>query len=191
MEKSPAAATSHLELVLEEPCGLLILITILTWCISRIQSFHRASCQSCSQNPSNKQVTLASVLTDNEVFETRNKNKKDDMEVTYKDIETVTRSIGLNFDQESSEAIGSDYIHRIFDEDEPSLHEVRQAFLVFDENKDGYLDASDLQRVFQSLGLGGGVDLGECEKMVAKYDLNNDRRIDLVEFTKVLEASIC
>jgi len=39
--------------------------------------------------------------------------------------------------------------------------------------------------------LGEGVGVDECEQMIAKYDLNNDRRIDIAEFTKVLEAGIC
>jgi calmodulin len=195
MEKPAASATFYFELVLQEPCGLLFILTILTWCVSWIQSFHPSSYQSCTRSPSNK-ATLAPALTEKQVIKTGGTKQGDKMEVTHEDIEIVVRSIGLGFDRESSvagDATGSEYcMHRLFDEDEPSLHEVRQAFLVFDENEDGYLDASDLQRVFQRLGLGRGVvGLGECEKAIAKYDVDKDMRIDLVEFTKVLEASIC
>jgi calmodulin len=198
MEKSPASsATFCFELVLQEPCGGLLFI--LTWCVSWIQSFHpsRNPCQSlCTRSPSNK-ATLAPARTDEQVVETGDTKLQDDeMGLTHEDVEVVVRSIGLSFDRESSvagDATGSEYcMHRLFDEDEPSLHEVRQAFLVFDENEDGYLDASDLQRVFQRLGLGRGVvGLGECEKAIATYDVDKDMRIDFAEFTKVLEASIC
>ena len=121
-------------------------------------------------------------------------NKDDDMELAHEDINTMMRNIGLDFDQENSmvcKCIGNDCIAQIFDEYEPSLQEVWQAFLVFDHNNDGYIDASDLERVLRSLGLGEGVGMDECEQMIAKYDLNNDRRIDIAEFTKVLEAGIC
>ncbi|TVU23141.1 hypothetical protein EJB05_30252, partial [Eragrostis curvula] len=193
MENSQDSAAPFLR----EPCGLLFILTILTWFISRIQTFVSCSCQSCNciHKPSKTPTpTPAPIVTDKKVIRKRNKNQDDGMELTHEDITTVMRNIGLNFDQESSmacEFIGSDYIPRIFDDDEPSLHEVKQAFLVFDDNKDGYLDASDLQRVFQSLGLREGVGLDECEQMIAKYDMNKDKMIDLVEFTKVLEASVC
>lgn len=172
-----------------EPCGLVLILTILTWCVSRIQILPTSSCQSCSHNPSNK-ATVSTVLTGKEVIKTRNKKQDDEIGVTYEDIKSVMRNIGFNFDPENSMACSDigDYIPQLFNDDEPSLDEVRQAFSVFDVNKDGYLDASDLLRVFQSLGL-EEVGMGECEQMVAKYDMNNDRRIDLVEFTKVLEAS--
>ncbi|GJN25647.1 hypothetical protein PR202_gb13502 [Eleusine coracana subsp. coracana] len=193
MDKSPCGLQEPFcfEQVLHEPCDLLLILTILTWCVSRIQSLHLSLCQSCSHNPSNK-ATVAPVLTDKQVIKTTNKRQNEATVVTYEDIQFVMRSIGLNFDHKPSIVCSDigDYIPQLFNDDEPSLHEVRQAFLVFDVNKDGYFDASDLLQVFKSLGLEEGVGKGECEQMIAKYDMNKDRRIDLVEFTKVLEASI-
>ncbi|XP_062197846.1 probable calcium-binding protein CML46 [Phragmites australis] len=192
MEKSPATATSHLEPVLQEPCGIIIFLAFLTWSISKIQRLLPGSCQSCS-SPADK-APPTPVVADKRIIKTRNKNEDDEMELTHEDINAVMRNIGLGFDQENSLAcnsIGSECISRLFDDDEPSLHEVRQAFLVFDDNKDGYIDASDLQRVLRSLGLGEGVGVYECEQMIAKYDMNKDMRIDLAEFTKVLEVDIC
>jgi calmodulin len=78
----------------------------------------------------------------------------------------------------------------LFVDDEPSLQEVKMAFSLFDENNDGYINASDLQRVLRGLGL-EGVGLNECEQMIARYDMNKDTRIDFMEFTNVLEASFC
>jgi len=130
------------------------------------------------------------ITTDKEVIERRKKDQDDKTALTQEDIKTVMIRIGFNLDQENSMAIGNVSIPRIFDDDEPSLQEVREAFLVFDHNNDGYFDASDLQRVLKSLGLGEGVGMDDCEQMIAKYDMNKDRRIDVSEFTKVLESGI-
>lgn len=192
MAKSPRGLQEpfSFEQVLQEPCGLVLILTILTWCVSRIHSLRTTSCQSCSHNPSNK-ATVPPVLTGKEVIKTRNKKQDDETGMTYEDVKFMMRRIGLNFDDVGLMACSNigDYVPRLFTDDEPSLDEVRQAFSVFDVNKDGYLDASDLLRVFQGLGL-EEVGMGECEQMIAKYDMNKDRRIDLVEFTKVLEASL-
>jgi calmodulin len=164
------------------------------------------SCQSCncncncyhSRRPAEK-AQQESVLTErSEVTKTsRRKNQDSDTEeLRCEDVNIVLRNIGqLDFGQENSMVcksnIGNDSVARIFDVDEPSLQEVCQAFSVFDRNNDGYFDASDLERVLRSLGLGDGVGVDECEQMIAKYDTNKDGRIDVAEFTKVLEAGFC
>ena len=49
--------------------------------------------------------------------------------------------------EELQEKYGSKELSKLFEEQEPSLEEVKQAFDVFDENKDGFIDAKELQRV--------------------------------------------
>ncbi|XP_062183328.1 probable calcium-binding protein CML46 [Phragmites australis] len=193
MEKSPATATCHSEPFLQEQCGIILFLTFLTWSISNIQRLLPSSCRSCNckHNPAPK-ATPAPVLADTKIIKTRNTSEDDETELTHEDIKTVMRNIGFGFGQENGMVfIGNGFVSRIFNDDEPSLQEVRQAFLVFDDNDDGYIDALDLHRVLRSLGLGEGVGVDECEQMIARYDVNKDKRIDLVEFTKVLEASIC
>ncbi|KAJ1255990.1 hypothetical protein BS78_K123100 [Paspalum vaginatum] len=197
MENSSSTATCYYSKpVLQEPCGIIPFLHFLTWCISVFQILHPSSCQSRSHSCACAEKAVSTpVIADKEVRKTRKKDEDDEMELTQEDIKILMRNIGLNFDQESNDmacmSIGNDSIARIFNDDEPSLQEVRQAFLVFDQNNDGYVDASDLQRVLRSLGLGEGVGVDECEQMIAKYDTNRDRRIDLAEFTKVLESGIC
>jgi calmodulin len=192
MENSSCAAACHF-LVLQEACGINIFLKFLSWSVSVFQILLPCSCKSCNCiHSSAEKVTHTPVITtDKEVIERRNKDQDDKTALTQEDIKTVMTSIGFNLDQENSMAIGNDSIPRIFDKDEPSLQEVREAFLVFDHNNDGYFDASDLQRVLQSLGLGDGVGVDECEQMIAKYDTNKDGRIDVAEFTRVLESGIC
>jgi Ca2+-binding EF-hand superfamily protein len=59
------------------------------------------------------------------------------------------------------------------------LHE---AFKIFDEDGDGYIEAVELKRVLDCLGLDGGWEMGEIEKMVRVVDLNLDGKVDFGEF---------
>lgn len=192
MENSSCAAACHF-LVLQEACVINLFLKFLTcWSVSVFQIHLPCSCKCCNCNhSSSEKVTQTPVITtDKEVIERRKKDQDNKTALTQEDIKTVMIRIGFNLDQENSMAIGNVSIPRIFDDDEPSLQEVREAFLVFDHNNDGYFDASDLQRVLKSLGLGEGVGMDDCEQMIAKYDMNKDRRIDVSEFTKVLESGI-
>ncbi|XBJ27536.1 hypothetical protein VPH35_004786 [Triticum aestivum] len=185
MEKSPATAGCHHAPLFQEPVGILILF-ILTWCISKLQSLLPTSCcQSCNCTVST--TTSTPVLAEKKTSKAPNKSEYDEMNATQSDAEVAMRKMGLDFDQEKS----CEYSSTLFDNDEPSFQEVKMAFLVFDENNDGYIDALDLRRILQNLGLGDRVGVNEAEQMIARYDTNNDRRIDLMEFTKVLEDSFC
>ncbi|XP_077222268.1 calmodulin-like protein 2 [Tasmannia lanceolata] len=59
---------------------------------------------------------------------------------------------------------------------------MRRAFLVFDENGDGFIEALEVKRVLECLGLGNGWDIGEIERMVEVVDLNFDGKVDFSEF---------
>ncbi|KAL5204272.1 hypothetical protein ABZP36_009143 [Zizania latifolia] len=196
MGKSPATATCILELYFEEPVFLFILFTVLTCFISKIQMMLPGSCPNCNgSRPVTKATSTLFPFADRKKSETLNKHKDDGMtELTHEDAEDVMRRIGLEYDQARTVACmetGLSCMPQLFDDDEPSLQEVKQAFSVFDEDNDGYMDALDLCRVIRNLGLQEGVEVSECEQMIAKYDMNRDRRIDVKEFTRVLEASFC
>ncbi|PIN13772.1 hypothetical protein CDL12_13604 [Handroanthus impetiginosus] len=79
----------------------------------------------------------------------------------------------------------------MFDEEEPSLEEIKETFGVFDVNNDGFIDASELQRVVRDLGLKEGCELEECKKMIKAYDCNGDGLIDFREFVKIMEKCLC
>lgn len=57
-----------------------------------------------------------------------------------------------------------------------------EAFKIFDEDGDGYIEAVELKRVLDCLGLDSGWDMGEIEKMVRVVDLNFDGKVDFCEF---------
>ncbi|KAL5065943.1 hypothetical protein RYX36_027680 [Vicia faba] len=93
--------------------------------------------------------------------------------------------------EELDEKYGSKELCEVFEENEPSLVEVKQAFDVFDENKDGFIDAMELQRVLVILGLKEGLEFENCEKMIKRFDENQDGRIDFIEFVNIMRNHFC
>ncbi|GKV37790.1 hypothetical protein SLEP1_g45777 [Rubroshorea leprosula] len=57
-----------------------------------------------------------------------------------------------------------------------------EAFRIFDEDGNGFIDAMELKRVLQCLGLDNGWDMSEIEKMLKVVDLNLDGKVDFTEF---------
>ncbi|KAL2559703.1 putative calcium-binding protein CML45 [Forsythia ovata] len=87
-------------------------------------------------------------------------------------------------------SFGVDEFSTLFDE-EPGLQEIKETFDVFDEKKDGFIDANELQRVLCSLGLKEGCELEECRRMIRAFDDDGDGVIDFNEFVKFMEKCFC
>ncbi|XP_010552843.1 PREDICTED: probable calcium-binding protein CML45 [Tarenaya hassleriana] len=120
--------------------------------------------------------------------------RKHEGEICREEVETVMRSLGLFCKQEHEglqERYSSEEISSLFEEKEPSLEEVKEAFDVFDVNRDGFIDATELQRVLTTLGLKEGSDLENCRKMIRSFDGNEDGMIDFHEFVKFMENRFC
>lgn len=116
----------------------------------------------------------------------------DDGKLDRDEVKMVMAKLGFYCSPESEElkeGYGSSEISGLFEEEEPSLEEVKQAFDVFDEKGDGFIDARELQRVLCILGLKEATELENCHKMIAKFDENGDERIDFKEFVKIMENS--
>ncbi|KAL9293131.1 putative calcium-binding protein CML45 [Arabidopsis thaliana] len=102
----------------------------------------------------------------------------------------VMRSLGLFYnDDQLQEQYSAKEVSSLFEEKEASLEEVKQAFDVFDENKDGFIDAIELQRVLTILGFKQGSYLDNCLVMIRSLDGNKDGKIDFNEFVKFMETS--
>ncbi|KAK1438898.1 hypothetical protein QVD17_04710 [Tagetes erecta] len=110
------------------------------------------------------------------------------------EVQMVMENLGIfgNFKGESfPKGLNSEDLLNIFEEEEPRLDEVREAFEVFDENKDGFIDARELQRVLTALGLKDKAAINECKKMIKVFDDDNDGRINFHEFIKFMEGIFC
>ncbi|KDP27162.1 hypothetical protein JCGZ_19861 [Jatropha curcas] len=119
-------------------------------------------------------------------------NKIDDRNISREEVEMVMGNLGLLCRAESEklkDSMGFDELSQLFDDKEPSLEEIKEAFDVFDYNRDGFIDAEELQRVLCKLGLKEGFKLENCRKMIRASDENKDGRIDFREFVKFMENS--
>nr|KYP45419.1 putative calcium-binding protein CML30 [Cajanus cajan] len=93
--------------------------------------------------------------------------------------------IDVECDGDGVEEFGEEEIVELFDDEDVTMSEVEEAFQVFDQNKDGFIEARELQMVLSCLGL--GKDLMECQKMINAVDQNGDQLIDLNEFVRIME----
>ncbi|KAJ4885390.1 putative calcium-binding protein CML45 [Raphanus sativus] len=119
---------------------------------------------------------------------------KHDDGLCIEDAEMVMQSLGLFTDPEREglqKRYSSKELSNLFEDKEPSLEEVKQAFDVFDENRDGFLDPIDLQRILTILGLKQGSNLENCRRMIRSFEGNKDGRIDFHGFVKFMENNFC
>ncbi|XVE68163.1 hypothetical protein DITRI_Ditri09bG0046800 [Diplodiscus trichospermus] len=158
---------------------------------SNYWSFSQSQPEQGSSKPSGRKNSQNFECSSKEVSSTE--ENEDGGRVCRKDVEKLMGNMGLFCSQESeelNESFGSDELCRLFEE-EPSLEEVKQTFDVFDVNKDGFIDAEELQRVLCILGLKEGLKLENCNKMIKTFDENGDGRIDFQEFVKFMENTFC
>lgn len=108
----------------------------------------------------------------------------------------VMSTLGMQFETEGDEMIVKEgELQGVFEEEEPSLEEIREAFEVFDENRDGFIDAEELSRVLSGLGF---IDQSEDdddvvnkgENMIRDFDRNGDGLLDFHDFIKLMELSL-
>ncbi|KAK9060129.1 hypothetical protein SSX86_020833 [Deinandra increscens subsp. villosa] len=105
--------------------------------------------------------------------------------MTLEEINMVMGPLGI---QQCCVHDGSIDILSVFDDEGPSLGEVKVAFDVFDENSDGFIDEFELKRVLCNLGQSKMVKLEECRNMIKGFDINGDGLIDFDEFVKLMET---
>ncbi|KAF9677079.1 hypothetical protein SADUNF_Sadunf08G0070400 [Salix dunnii] len=102
------------------------------------------------------------------------------------DIKLVMNRLGLEFHEDGSggdEGFGADELLSLFEEEEPcSMEEVKEVFDVFDENKDGFIDARELNRVMCRLGLKEGIQIEECSRMIRAVGEDSKEKIDFNDF---------
>ncbi|CAL5212949.1 unnamed protein product [Lathyrus oleraceus] len=138
-------------------------------------------------------ITLASYYYSNgeehAVKQDFNNSTQSGVRLCKEEIFDVMEKLGLRdeFEGVAIEEFGDEQeISNMF-ENGVSLEEVEEAFNVFDENKDGFIEAVELQRVLCCLGFQR--DFVECQKMINAVDQNGDELIDRYEFMKLMEQS--
>lgn len=122
--------------------------------------------------------------------------KKLGMQMSDEDVESVVRPLSssgdgsLEFEQFISlyESLCQDIrLNTDHEEGGESSDDLMEAFRVFDKNRDGYISSEELQQTLHSLGFGEGRDLGNCEKMICKFDLDSNGLLDFYEFKTMMK----
>ncbi|KAL0395638.1 UNVERIFIED_CONTAM: putative calcium-binding protein CML46 [Sesamum calycinum] len=117
--------------------------------------------------------------------------KRVDQSVNRGEVEIVLRSLGMccnSYETKVPARLDADDLFNLFEEENPNLEEVKEAFDVFDSNRDGFIDAEELQKVLCALGLKEGSEMENCRRMIGMFDENGDGRIDFDEFVKFMEV---
>ncbi|KAI3513382.1 hypothetical protein L1887_20713 [Cichorium endivia] len=103
------------------------------------------------------------------------------------DVKIVMERLGMVSDDEDMTKITClEDITSLFDENEPTLDELKEAFGVFDTNSDGFIDADELQLVLSKLGY-SCISESDCRRMIDGYDVDKDAKISSKEFLKLVE----
>lgn len=152
--------------------------------VSRSNSTHMAPISaSCKPQSSERQELLLQALTAVFGMETNGKIKKEKAR-------RVVENLGLIYGEEEKSSFdlpGEEEVpveEALGDlEDEKKRNELlREAFKIFDEDGNGFIEAKELKRVLERLGLDKGWDISEIEKMLQVVDVNLDGKVDFTEF---------
>lgn len=140
-----------------------------------------------------RKITNVTTPSDSEPCSEEHVNslEEDDDKLPRGEVEVVMERLGIFCDPNGDkipERLGSDDISALFEAGEVTLEEVREAFDVFDENSDGFIDANELGKVLYKLGLTQVKEM-QCQRMIAAFDDNGDGFIDFNEFAKLLESN--
>lgn len=181
MEKTSSSRTLYHCLSLAEVVGYLALDLVLVWA-SRLQKF---SLKFLAYSPRN---------CTREGKQNTSDETKEEQELKREHVDIILERLGMtltNGRDKLKDCMGFDEISATFEEKEPGLDEVEEAFCVFDENRDGFIDAKELQKVLCKLGFREGADLDACKRMIETYDQNKDGKIDFTEFARFMERIFC
>ncbi|XP_070050164.1 calmodulin-like protein 3 [Nicotiana tomentosiformis] len=126
------------------------------------------------------------------------KNKKTtpymlvDGSLCREEVEIIMAKLGIFCHPEGEklqERFDLDNLYDLFGEEEEeynNMQDLGEAFNVFDQNKDGFIDERELQRVLFALGLKQAAELENCRKMILAFDEDGDGRIAFEEFVKMI-----
>ncbi|XP_055822731.1 calmodulin-like protein 7 [Solanum dulcamara] len=77
-------------------------------------------------------------------------------------------------------------IEKVVSEKEEEEGDLKDAFDVFDNDKDGLISEEELSKVLSSLGLNQGKKLDDCKEMIRNVDVDGDGMVNFDEFKKMM-----
>ncbi|XP_038889113.1 calmodulin-like protein 3 [Benincasa hispida] len=122
------------------------------------------------------------------------------MLITEKDAEEMLKGVDENgdglIDFEEFCVLGEKLVmgfgekKKICVEDEEDEDELREAFGVFDKDKDGMISVEELSLVLCSLGMNEGKKVENCKEMIKKVDLDGDGMVNFDEFKRMMRSGV-
>ncbi|KAE8718338.1 putative calcium-binding protein CML28 [Hibiscus syriacus] len=82
----------------------------------------------------------------------------------------------------------SELYQSIMDSKDNEEEDMKEAFNVFDQNRDGYISVDELRSVLESLGLKQGKAMEDCKRMIMKVDVDGDGRVNFMEFKQMMKG---
>ncbi|KAF5482214.1 hypothetical protein F2P56_002803 [Juglans regia] len=73
-------------------------------------------------------------------------------------------------------------------ESEGGEEDLKEAFGVFDKDRDGLITVEELSLVLSSLGLKEGKKVEDCKEMIRKVDMDGDGMVNFDEFKKMMKG---
>nr|GLL26598.1 probable calcium-binding protein CML45 [Ipomoea trifida] len=184
MKKMPIAATPLPSLPIHGFFGVILLYIIIQWG-RKIFFFLKMKGRKIFN-------VLTSQFIDSGLYKKlpsfREEEGEDEISIGRDEVEMVLAKLGLGISGLGEKRLSSKDFIGLFggadEEDEGGFEvdEVKAAFDVFDENKDGFIEEKELQRVMCALGLKEGFELENCRNMMRMFDQDGDGRIDFSEF---------
>lgn len=73
-------------------------------------------------------------------------------------------------------------------DDDDDDEDLKEAFDVFDKDKDGMISVEELGSILSSLGLNEGNKIENCKEMIRKVDMDGDGMVNFQEFKKMMKS---
>ncbi|XP_054785206.1 probable calcium-binding protein CML23 [Prosopis cineraria] len=119
----------------------------------------------------------------------KKKKKKKKKELAEKEAEGIVKVLDFNGD---GFVDLDEFMMVVMKEEEEDAEEeegeLRDAFLIYDSDRNGLISAKELRRVMLSLGW-RDCSVGDCKKMIGAVDLNGDGFVDFHEFRSMMRSS--
>ncbi|WVZ04351.1 hypothetical protein V8G54_025157 [Vigna mungo] len=109
------------------------------------------------------------------------------IEIPEKELAEMIERIDVNGDGCVDMAEFGELYETIMEERDDE-EDMREAFNVFDQNRDGFITVDELRAVLASLGLQQGRSLEECRKMIVKVDVDGDGMVNYKEFRQMMKG---
>uniref|UniRef100_A0A7N2N8J1 EF-hand domain-containing protein n=1 Tax=Quercus lobata TaxID=97700 RepID=A0A7N2N8J1_QUELO len=121
----------------------------------------------------------SSLGTTNEVEKIFNKfDKNGDGKISHDELNDVLHALG-------SQTTSDEFYMNGSTTPESSTKELREAFDLYDLDKNGLISANELQEVLRRLG--EKCTLVECSKMISSFDTDGDGHVNFEEFKNMMK----